>query len=212
MKVWVVGLRAPAFNLPMQHRSNLTEWNYELVLDIQLSHQIVNVLFTITDWNRELTVLWGSWLSKTINTYFVSNKLRHRRLPWQSGGLRIRCQGWGPFRSWGLEVEGYGSWDWGRLGQLLPDSLSSFSTVKLANAAPLCRTKAKTSFIAHIHKVSGLGFWFSVFGCHFSGFGFRISGSGFRVEGFYLTECIYQLVLERQLPHKIVNLLFSITN
>ena len=28
---------------------------------------------------------------------------------------------------------------------------------------------------------------------------------------FYLTECIYQLVLESQLPHKIVNLLFTIT-
>jgi len=29
---------------------------------------------------------------------------------------------------------------------------------------------------------------------------------------FYLTECIYLLVLESQLPHKIVNLLFTITN
>ena len=28
----------------------------------------------------------------------------------------------------------------------------------------------------------------------------------------YLTPCIYQLVLESQLPHKIVNLLFTITN
>ena len=28
----------------------------------------------------------------------------------------------------------------------------------------------------------------------------------------YLTECILQLVLESQLPHKIVNLLFTITN
>jgi hypothetical protein len=27
---------------------------------------------------------------------------------------------------------------------------------------------------------------------------------------FYLTECDYQLVLESQLPHKIVNLLFKI--
>ena len=27
----------------------------------------------------------------------------------------------------------------------------------------------------------------------------------------YLTECIYQLVLESQLPHKLVNLLFTIT-
>ena len=28
----------------------------------------------------------------------------------------------------------------------------------------------------------------------------------------YLTQCIYQLVLESQLPHKIVNLLFTITD
>jgi hypothetical protein len=28
----------------------------------------------------------------------------------------------------------------------------------------------------------------------------------------YLTECIYQLVLESQLPHKIVNLSFAITS
>jgi len=28
----------------------------------------------------------------------------------------------------------------------------------------------------------------------------------------YLTACIYQLVLESQLPHEIVNLLFTITN
>ena len=31
-------------------------------------------------------------------------------------------------------------------------------------------------------------------------------------QGFHLTECIYQFVLESQLPHKIVNLLFTITN
>ena len=28
----------------------------------------------------------------------------------------------------------------------------------------------------------------------------------------YLTECIYQLVLESQIPHTLVNLLFTITN
>ena len=30
--------------------------------------------------------------------------------------------------------------------------------------------------------------------------------------GNYLTQCIHQLVLESQLPHRIVNLLFTITN
>ena len=29
---------------------------------------------------------------------------------------------------------------------------------------------------------------------------------------FYLTECVYQLVLESQLPNKLVNLLFTITD
>ena len=28
----------------------------------------------------------------------------------------------------------------------------------------------------------------------------------------YLTECMYQFVLESQLPHKMINLLFTITN
>ena len=32
-----------------------------------------------------------------------------------------------------------------------------------------------------------------------------------RLVRMYLTECIYQLVLESQLPHKIVNMLFTIT-
>ena len=41
----------------------------------------------------------------------------------------------------------------------------------------------------------------------------EVSYGGKRVGGrVHLTECIYQLVLESQLPHKIVNLLFTITD
>ena len=42
----------------------------------------------------------------------------------------------------------------------------------------------------------------------------RVSGtrSGGRERQSYLTKCIYQLALEIHLPHKIVNLLFTITN
>ena len=29
---------------------------------------------------------------------------------------------------------------------------------------------------------------------------------------FHLKECIYQMVLESQLPHKVVNLLFTVAN
>jgi hypothetical protein len=32
------------------------------------------------------------------------------------------------------------------------------------------------------------------------------------VDHFYLTQCIKQMVLESQAPHKTVNLLFTITN
>ena len=42
----------------------LTDCIYELVLESQLPHKIVNIMFTITNQNTELTVLWGSWLSK----------------------------------------------------------------------------------------------------------------------------------------------------
>ena len=38
----------------------------------------------------------------------------------------------------------------------------------------------------------------------------EIRGAQFRPA--YLTECIYQLVLESQVPHKTVNLLFTIPN
>ena len=35
-------------------------------LESQLPHKIVNLLFTITDWNNKMTILSGSWLSKAI--------------------------------------------------------------------------------------------------------------------------------------------------
>ena len=35
------------------------------LLESQLPHKIVNLLFTITNRNIKLTVLWGYWLSKT---------------------------------------------------------------------------------------------------------------------------------------------------
>jgi hypothetical protein len=38
----------------------LTECIYSLVLESQLTHKIVNLLFTITNSNIKLTVLWGS--------------------------------------------------------------------------------------------------------------------------------------------------------
>ena len=38
----------------------LTEFIYLLVSESQLPHNIVNLWFTITDQNIELTVLWGS--------------------------------------------------------------------------------------------------------------------------------------------------------
>ena len=38
--------------------------NY-LVLESQTQHKMVNLLFTFANWNIKLTVLWGSWLSKT---------------------------------------------------------------------------------------------------------------------------------------------------
>ena len=42
----------------------LTDCIYELVLESQLPHRIVNLLFTITNQNIQLTILWGSWLSR----------------------------------------------------------------------------------------------------------------------------------------------------
>ena len=38
----------------------LTECIDQLVLESQLSHEFVNLLFTNTDLNIQLTVLWGS--------------------------------------------------------------------------------------------------------------------------------------------------------
>ena len=49
---------ARAMRLPYQ--SHLTECIYQLVLESQLPHKIVNLLFTITSCNIKLTVLWGS--------------------------------------------------------------------------------------------------------------------------------------------------------
>ena len=55
-------MRSPrAFRL-----AHLTEFINEMIIDSQLPHKIVNLLFIITYWNNKLTVLWGSWLSKTI--------------------------------------------------------------------------------------------------------------------------------------------------
>jgi len=38
---------------------------HQLVLESQLPHEIVNLLFTIPNHNIKLTVLWGSWFSTT---------------------------------------------------------------------------------------------------------------------------------------------------
>ena len=38
---------------------------YLWIFKSQLPHENVNLLFTITDWNIQLTVLWGSWLFNT---------------------------------------------------------------------------------------------------------------------------------------------------
>ena len=51
-------------------------------------------------------------------------------------------------------------------------------------------------------RVSAFDFRFLGVIFRVSDFGSRALGSGFRVQGFYLAECIYQLVLESQLPHK----------
>ena len=43
----------------------LDELVLSLVVECQLPPKIVNLLFTFTDQNIELTVWWGSWLSET---------------------------------------------------------------------------------------------------------------------------------------------------
>ena len=43
----------------------LTQSTYQLVVESQLPHKIVNLLFTITHRNIKLTAMWGSWRSKT---------------------------------------------------------------------------------------------------------------------------------------------------
>ena len=76
-------------------------------------------------------------------------------------------------------------------------------------------------------RIQGVGFRVQGPGSRVQGSGSRVWGSGFRVQGsgsdrvrasldidagearFHLPECIYRLVLESQLPHQIVNLLFT---
>jgi hypothetical protein len=88
--------------------------------------------------------------------------------------------------------------------------------------------------------LQGSGFRVQGSGFRVQGSGFRVQGSGFRVQGVegpgglwsgfrevsaqlvnvprlqhlrpYITQCINQIVSESQLPHKIVNLSFTITD
>ena len=46
------------------------------------------------------------------------------------------------------------------------------------------------------------------FKTYWTGAGWGASGWRFESSKFYLTRCVYQLVLESQLPHKTVNLIF----
>ena len=45
--------------------SYLTTCTYQLDLESQLPHKIVNLIFTIINQNMKLTVLWETALSKT---------------------------------------------------------------------------------------------------------------------------------------------------
>ena len=44
----------------------LTQYVNSMVLEIQLPHQIVNVVFLFVIVDNKFTVVWGGWLSKTI--------------------------------------------------------------------------------------------------------------------------------------------------
>ena len=49
---------------------SFTECIGSLVLESRLLHKIVNLPFSVTNWNLKLTVLWGSWLPK-MNQYIL---------------------------------------------------------------------------------------------------------------------------------------------
>ena len=55
-------------------KPHLTECIYQLVLESQLPHKTVNLTFQLVIVNNKLTILWGSWLSKTIDGYILWDK------------------------------------------------------------------------------------------------------------------------------------------
>ena len=62
-------------------RSHLTECINQMVSESQLPHKIVNLLFTSTNLNNNLMILWGIWLSETI---WLIHSVR-----WEQGTGRI---------------------------------------------------------------------------------------------------------------------------
>ena len=81
------------------------------------------------------------------------------------------------------------------------------------NTSHLCRLRIVGVFptVPIRSSQSGFRYWGLWVGVRrlWKGRSSSVCGEGF---GFYLTECIHLLVLESQTPHKIVNLLFTITN
>ena len=79
---------------------------HQMVWESQLPHKIVNLLFTISLLHNKLTMLWGSWLSKTIYLYILSDETargsqnwNHRR-PFERHSVLILaaiCVLWEPF-------------------------------------------------------------------------------------------------------------------
>ena len=49
-----------------------------MVLESQLPHKIVNLLFTITSQNNKLMILWGISLSKSIHEMVLESQLPHK--------------------------------------------------------------------------------------------------------------------------------------
>ena len=50
----------PTWKLFQVGLSHLTECINQTILENELPHKIVNLLFTVTDQNIKLTILWGS--------------------------------------------------------------------------------------------------------------------------------------------------------
>ena len=82
----------------VDQRPYLTKCIFQLVLESQLPHTIVKILFTITTRNIKLTVLWGIDFPKLIYQYIGSNKGEQKPLPSEEGRTRkgLRTFTWKP--------------------------------------------------------------------------------------------------------------------